>query len=105
MNLFKQTLKVSITASVLLGAMSALVVALDADDQPLTPQDKPRISFDQALQAVLSANPGTTAFAVELEKEKGALTYEVELDKGLEVLVDANTGKIAGTEQAEQASP
>ena len=100
MNLFKNRgFKIAITASVLLGAMSALVVAKDADDQPLTPQDKPSITEQQAIKTVLEANPGTTVLKTELEKENAVLVYEVELDNKLEVMVDANSGQIVGTEQ------
>ena len=36
---------------------------------------------------------------VELENEHGTIAYEVELDNGLEVMVDPNDGSILGTEQ------
>jgi uncharacterized membrane protein YkoI len=34
-----------------------------------------------------------------LEKENGQLIYEVELDNGLEVIVDPDNGDILGSEQ------
>jgi hypothetical protein len=47
----------------------------------------------------LAANPGATVVEVDLEDENGALVYEVELDNGLEVMVDASDGTVLGTEQ------
>ena len=100
MNLNKQMIKVAIAALVLLGAIDAgFTLAKEAEDQPLTPQDKPKITEQQAIKTVLEANPGTTVKTTELEKENAVLVYEVELDNKLEVMVDANSGQIVGTEQ------
>ena len=59
------------------------------------------LADDGILRAAEAANPGTTALDVELENENGALVYEVELDNGLEVMIDAANGNILGTEVEE----
>ena len=91
----------AIASVALLGAIDAgFTLAQDPDEQPLTAQDNPKISPNQALKTVLSANQGAQAFAVEMVKEKGTLRYDVELNNGKIVVVDANTGKVITTEQA-----
>jgi uncharacterized membrane protein YkoI len=57
------------------------------------------ITPEQAKAAALEANPGATVVKMELGNENGALVYEVELDNGLEVKVDAGNGAILSTEQ------
>ena len=59
------------------------------------------ISAADAEAAALAANPGTTAVKVELDNENGVVVYSVELSNGLDVKVDAATGKIIHTEAAE----
>jgi uncharacterized membrane protein YkoI len=61
----------------------------------------PAITTEQAKAAVLEANPGATVVAVELERGNSKLVYEVGLDNGLELLVDANTGALLGPDQDE----
>ncbi len=68
-----------------------------ADEAP----DQTDITADEARAAAKAANPGTKALEVELENENGTLVYEVELDNGLEVMVDAANGNIMGTERDE----
>lgn len=58
------------------------------------------ITLEQAKEAALAANPGTTVVKVELDNENGALVYSVELSNGLDVKVDAGNGAILHTEQA-----
>jgi len=65
------------------------------------PQHKPAISAGQAEAAVLKANPGANAVNVKLEKEQGSLLYEVKLNNGKEVHVDANNGNVMGNETEE----
>lgn len=88
------------------GIVGALVVVLllgglatGAFARTSTMFSDPAITADEAKAAVLGAYPGTSAVEVELEREHGTLVYEVELDNGLEVLVDANTGTVLGPEQ------
>ena len=61
--------------------------------------DQTGITADEARTAAEAANPGTKALEVELENENGTLVYEVGLDNGLEVMVDAANGNILGTER------
>lgn len=63
--------------------------------------DQTGITADEALAAAEAAHPGTRGLEVELENENGTLVYEVELNNGLEVMVDAANGDILGTEREE----
>jgi hypothetical protein len=88
------------------GAVGALAVILltgslvtGALAQNPTPPQGATITPEQAKAAALEANPGATVVETELESENGVLVYEVELDNGLEVIVDASDGTILGTEQ------
>jgi uncharacterized membrane protein YkoI len=56
------------------------------------------ITADEAKAAAEAAYSGAKAVAVELERENGQVIYEVELDNGLEVILDAANGDILGTE-------
>ena len=56
------------------------------------------ISADEAQAVAEEANPGVNTLAVEFDRENGQEIWEVELDNGLDVKVDANTGKILYTE-------
>ena len=57
------------------------------------------ITPKRAKVAALTATPGATAIEVDLCRENGAQVYEVKLDNGLEVKVDASNGTILSTEQ------
>lgn len=72
----------------------------DGNEADVSP-DQTGITADEARAAAEAANPGTKALEVELENENGTLVYEVELDNGLEVMVDAANGDIQGTERDE----
>ena len=72
----------------------------DGDEANASP-DQTGITADEARAAAEAANHGTKALEVELENENGTLVYEVELDNGLEVMVDAANGNILGTERDE----
>jgi uncharacterized membrane protein YkoI len=69
----------------------------DTDEADVRP-DQAGITAEVARAAAESANPGAKALEVELEYENGTVVYEVELDNGLEVIVDAANGNILGTE-------
>src|SRR3989337_671847 len=73
----------------------------DDGDEANVPPDQTGITADEARAAAEAANPGTKALEVELENENGTLVYEVELDNGLEVILDAANGNILGTERDE----
>jgi len=81
----------------LLGALAIGVWAQGA----VTPESPPgALTPDEARAVVEAAYPGATV--IEVEKDDGGLAaYEVELDTGLEVRVDINTGAILSTEQEE----
>ena len=74
-------------------------LAIGAFAQDSAPSGTVAITAEEAKAAVLSAYPGATVVEVELERENGILVYEVELDNGLEVLVDANSDAVLGLEQ------
>lgn len=52
----------------------------------------------QAQQIAEDANPGVATLAVEFDRENGHDIWEVELDNGQDVKVDANSGEILLTE-------
>jgi len=52
----------------------------------------------QAQAIVEEANPGASTLAVEFDRENGNDIWEVELDNGLDVKVDASSGQILQTE-------
>lgn len=56
------------------------------------------ITAAQAQSAAEAANPGAKTLAVELDNENGTVIYEVELDNGQDVKVDAKTGNILGAD-------
>ena len=60
--------------------------------------DQAGITADEAKAAAEAAYSGAKAVAVELENENSQVIYEVELDNGLEVIVDAGNGEVLGTE-------
>ncbi len=70
----------------------------DTDEADVTPEQA-GITAEVARAAAEAGNPGTKAIEVELENENGTLVYEVELDNGLEVILDAANGNILGTER------
>ena len=71
-------------------------ISVDDDDAPI--QGKPSITPEEANAAVLSEYPGAKILETELEMERGVLVFSVELDNGLEVAVDAGSGKILSAE-------
>lgn len=69
----------------------------EAEEADVSP-DQTGITADEAKAAAEAAYSGSKAVAVELEKENGQVIYEVELDNGLEVIINAGNGDILGTE-------
>jgi uncharacterized membrane protein YkoI len=57
------------------------------------------ITADEAKAIAEKANPGTAAREVEFEREGGVDAWEVELDNGVEVRIDPNTGDILNAGQ------
>lgn len=71
---------------------------------PTPPAPSPAtITPEQAEAAALEANPGAAVVEVGLEDENGTQVYEVELDNGLEVIVDASDGAILSSEQEDDS--
>lgn len=64
-----------------------------------TPLLQPGIDLTQAQEAALAGQDGAAVVSVKLDGDEGTLTYDVVLDNGLEVEVDATTGAIGETEQ------
>jgi uncharacterized membrane protein YkoI len=73
----------------------------DTDEADIRP-DQAGITAEAAQAAAEAGNPGAKTLEVELENENGTLVYEIELDNGLEVIVDAANGSILGTERDEE---
>ena len=69
----------------------------DENEAGVSP-DQTSITADEAKAAAEAAYPGAKALEVELENEHGTVAYEVELDNGLEVMVDSADGSILGTD-------
>ncbi|NOY09182.1 MAG: hypothetical protein GXP33_10130 [Spirochaetes bacterium] len=69
-------------------------------EMPANLEKMAKISLQQALQAAVNANSGTSAVGAELGNENGFLIYSVSLNNGLDVKVDAGTGQIVHTEKA-----
>lgn len=65
-----------------------------------TPLLAPAIDLVQAQEAALTGNEGAAVASVELTGDDGILVYEVKLDNGTEVEVDATSGEVLKTEQA-----
>jgi len=86
----------ALVAVLLLGGLATGVFA-----RASTLFSDPAITAEQAKAAVLETNPGATVVEVELERGNSKLVYEVGLDNGLELLVDANTGALLGPDQDE----
>jgi len=74
---------------------------VDETDEAGTLQGQTAITADEAKAAAEAAHPGAKAVAVELEREGGEVIYEVELDNGLEVLVNPANGDVLGAERDE----
>ena len=67
----------------------------DEVEEAVSP-DQATISAADAKAAAEAAYPEAKAVAVELEHERGQVVYEVELDNGLEVQIDATNGDFLG---------
>jgi uncharacterized membrane protein YkoI len=73
----------------------------EANESDETAPSTTGITADQAKGIVEAAYAGASARNVEFEREWGKEIWEVELDNGSEVMVDAATGEILGTETGE----
>lgn len=75
---------------VLIGVFMYAPNSASAQNDQLTP--------DEAMAAAEDVSPGASATSVELEREGSIDVYEVQLDNGMEVEIDAATGEILETE-------
>jgi hypothetical protein len=64
-----------------------------------TPTLQPAIDIVRAQEIALEGQSGAVVRWVKLDGDDGVLHYDVVLDNGVEVEVDATTGQIAETEQ------
>lgn len=71
---------------------------VDEADEASALQDQATITADEAQAAAEAANPGAKTLAVEMDNENGTVIFEVELDTGTDVKVDAATGAILGSD-------
>lgn len=82
----------------------------EADDQASgpavvgTPLLQPSIDLMRAQEIALEGQTGAVVTEVGLDGEDGVLGYSIELDNGIEVDVDATSGEVLKTEQAEEDS-
>ncbi len=109
---------IALTIGVTLAARRLVAAARDATS-PATPVDefdpavaqpealggavlKPALGMIEAQKKALVARPGASVLSVELELEDDELVWEVELDDGAEIEIDAMTGKILKVEEDDE---
>ena len=63
-----------------------------------TPLLQPTIDLAKAQEIALQGQTGAAVTSVKLDGEDGTLIYDVELDNGTEVEVDATSGEVLKTE-------
>jgi uncharacterized membrane protein YkoI len=66
----------------------------DLDEAEEAPSVDTQITAEEAITIAEAANPGSTSLEVEFEREGGVELWEVELDSGVEVQINANSGEI-----------
>ena len=66
-----------------------------------TPTLQPDIDIVRAQEIALEGQTGAVVRSVKLDGDDGVLHYDVELDNGVEVEVDAMTGDVLETEQGD----
>ena len=84
-----------------MGIVTASGVTDDDDVGEIESIDRGALSVTdiEARDAVLEAYPGTSVQEVDLDTQSdGSLVYDVSLDNGKEIMVDARTGEILGEE-------
>lgn len=67
-------------------------------------QGQAAITQADAEAAALAANSGATVVKTALDKENGVLVYDVKLDNGIDVTVDANTGAVLTSAKDNEAN-
>jgi uncharacterized membrane protein YkoI len=76
-----------------------------AEPEPQDLSGLEKITADQAKEAALAAEPGSTITKVELDNENGNLVWSVEFSSGVEVKVDAGNGQVLHTENPDPNEP
>lgn len=74
-------------------------------DENAALQSQAGLTADEAKVIAEQANPGAKATDIELgqaNENSGAVVYDVELDNGVNILVDANSGAILSSTQGEK---
>ena len=64
-----------------------------------TPTLRPEIDLIRAQEIALEGNAGAAVTKVELEGDDGVLKYDVHLNNGVEVEIDATTGAVIRTDR------
>ncbi len=64
-----------------------------------TPLLEPAIDLKQAQEAALAGQDGASVMSVKLDGDEGTLMYDILLDNGIEIEVDATTGEVGKIEQ------
>jgi hypothetical protein len=95
----------ALVAALLVGGFVVGVLAKGPTPPEAATAPQATITPEEARTAALEAYPGTTVIEVEPERELGVLVYEVELDNGLEVLVDPGDATILGLDQETPDGP
>lgn len=73
--------------------------ANEADEaSEVVPADWTGLSLDKAKAIAVGANPGTAVVEADFEQEGGTAAYEVELDNGVDLTIDALSGEILSSE-------
>lgn len=102
MKLFSQIGKRTIFVLLATGILLAGVLIGVFMNTPTTARaQQSQLTSDEAKAAAEAVSPGAAATHVGLEHEGGKDVYEVQLDNGMEVEIDATTGEILATEQSD----
>lgn len=91
----KRTILGLLLAGVILGGV---LIGIVLNMPPAASAQKTQLTPDEAKAAAEAVSPGATATDVDLEREGGKDVYEVQLDNGMEVELDAASGEILETE-------
>lgn len=78
-------------------------ISQSRDNDPAL-QGQAGITREEAEAIALAQYPGAKVLATEMENEGGIQPYEIEIDNGAEVEVDANTGTILPAEPENSAA-
>jgi len=94
----KRTIFVLLTTGILL---AGVLIGVFMNTPTTARAQQSQLTSDEARAAAEAVSPGAAATHVVLEHEGGKDVYEVQLDNGIEVEIDAATGEILATEQSD----